>query len=198
MNVRVSQRTFGPDLTTAIDDILHRFGYRDFLADEYPDDWEDRLDNIQELLSVMPEEGTIPEILAEIALFTDQEVDETGESRVNLLTLHAAKGLEFPIVFLVGFEEGVFPTARSLVESSGIEEERRLCYVGMTRAKERLYITGVMSRLIFGTFQRSPFSRFFFELPDDCVSVDDRTNGGHDTGGGGYARNGTHRRRWSW
>lgn len=193
------QTAAAPSLTAAIDDILHRFGYRDFLADEYPDDWEDRVDNIQELLSVMPEEGTIPEILAEIALFTDQELDDMGESRVSLLTLHAAKGLEFPVVFLAGFEEGIFPTARSQDEPDGIEEERRLCYVGMTRAREKLYISGVMSRLIFGGFQRAPFSRFFFELPDDCVTVDDRTKGAnHDTGGGGFVRNGAHRRRWSW
>jgi DNA helicase-2/ATP-dependent DNA helicase PcrA len=140
----------------------------------------------------MPGEGGIAEALAEVALFTDQEVGEAAGSAVNLLTLHAAKGLEFPIVFLVGCEEGIFPSARSLDEPGGIEEERRLCYVGMTRARERLYMSGVMSRLLFGGFQRSPFSRFIFELPDE-TAVDDRTKGG-----GADVRGGPDRRRWSW
>lgn len=182
----------------SINHVLHDAGYEDFIRDEYPDDWEERLENIQELLSIAPEEGTIPEILAEIALFTDQETGDSTDM-VNLLTLHAAKGLEFAVVFLVGFEEGIFPSGRAALEPGGMEEERRLCYVGMTRAKERLYITGVMSRLIFGGFQRSPFSRFIFELPDGCVKIDDRTKGvGYERGGGGYARGGSNRRRWSW
>ena len=112
---------------------------------------------------------------------------------MNLLTLHAAKGLEFPVVFLVGFEEGVFPGARSIDEPGGVEEERRLCYVGMTRARERLYLSGVMSRLLFGEFRRSLFSRFLLELPDECTTVDDRTKGG-----GGDVRGGVDRRRWRW
>ncbi|MDR3254442.1 MAG: UvrD-helicase domain-containing protein [Synergistaceae bacterium] len=178
----------------AIDFIMYNFGYEDYLRDEFPDDWEERSENIRELLSIMPE-GNIAEALAQVALFTDADSDDDG-SRVNLLTMHAAKGLEFQVVFLVGFEEGIFPSGRAVEESSdGIEEERRLCYVGMTRARERLYLSGVMSRLIFGTFQRSSFSRFIFELPDDKVTMDDRTRG---LKGGGDVRGGGHGRRWSW
>lgn len=181
------------DLSGAIHHILYNGNYEEYLRDECPEDWEERMENIQELLSIVPDEGEISEVLAQIALFTDQEVDNAGDSRVNLLTLHASKGLEFPVVFLVGMEEGIFPSARSLDEPGGIEEERRLCYVGMTRARERLYITGVMSRMIFGGFQRSPFSRFIFELPDECAMVDDRTKRG-----GGDVRSGSHGRRWRW
>lgn len=184
------------DFHRVIDFILYNGCYEGYLREECPEDWEERLENIQELLSIMPEEGAIAEILAEIALFTDQEVGERGESRVNLLTLHAAKGLEFPIVFLAGMEEGIFPSARSLDEPSGLEEERRLCYVGMTRTRERLYLSGVASRMIFGGFQRSPFSRFIFELPDACAEVEDRTRG---VGGGTYdVRRGSHGGRWRW
>ena len=182
------------DLDAAIGFILYNYGYEAYVRDEFPDDWEERLENVQELLSIMPGEGDIAEILAQVALFTDQEIDDGGASRVSLLTLHAAKGLEFPVVFLVGFEEGVFPSARSVDEQGGVEEERRLCYVGMTRAREKLYISGVMSRLLFGGFQRSPFSRFLFELPDGaCVAVDDRTKRGAID-----VRSGGNRRRWSW
>jgi DNA helicase-2/ATP-dependent DNA helicase PcrA len=107
--------------------------------------------------------------------------------------MHAAKGLEYPVIFLVGFEDGVFPGARSIEQPDGIEEERRLCYVGMTRARERLYISGVMSRLLFGGFQRLPFSRFIFELPQSSVTVDDRRKGSV-----GNACSGGNRGRWSW
>ena len=178
----------------AVEYVLYHAGYEEYLREACPDDWEERVENVRELLSVVPEEGEIAEVLAEISLYTDQELDEEEQDRVSLLTLHAAKGLEYPVVFLVGLEEGVFPTARSLDEPGGIEEERRLCYVGMTRARERLYISGVMSRLLFGGFQRSPFSRFVFELPDACVQVDDRTQ----RKDGGHAYGSAHRRRWSW
>lgn len=185
------------DVEDAVEMILNDLGYRDFLAEEYPDDFEDRLDNIMELLSVVPDEGSIAEILSEIALYTDAE-SSNGDG-VSLLTLHAAKGLEFPIVFVVGFEEGVFPSVRATDEPGGIEEERRLCYVGMTRARERLFISGAASRMLFGGFQRSPFSRFLGELPSDCITLDDRT-GGVDGGGRGqrYVHGGTDRRRWRW
>jgi DNA helicase-2/ATP-dependent DNA helicase PcrA len=179
-------------LESAINYILYNYGYEEYIRGEFPDDWEERLENIRELSSIMPGEGNIAEVLAEVALFTDQEVGDAAGSAVNLLTLHAAKGLEFPVVFLAGCEEGIFPSAHSLDEPGGIEEERRLCYVGMTRARERLYMSGVMSRLLFGGFQRSPFSRFLFELPDDAA-VDDRTRGG-----GADVRGGPDRRRWSW
>ena len=181
------------DMKCAVEYILHDCGYEEYIRGECQDDWEDRLDNIRELLSIIPEDGTIAEVLAEIALFTDQEVVSELHSQVNLLTLHAAKGLEFPIVFLIGMEEGIFPSGRSIEEPDGIEEERRLCYVGMTRARERLYITGSMNRLIFGSFRRSPFSRFVYELPDDCVTVDDRTKRGESD-----AQSSSYRRRWSW
>jgi DNA helicase-2/ATP-dependent DNA helicase PcrA len=179
-------------LSGAVDFILYNCGYEDYLREEFTEDWEERAENIRELQSIMPE-GDIAEALAEAALFTDQEVENGDGDRVNLLTMHAAKGLEYPVVFLVGFEEGIFPSARAVDSPDDVEEERRLCYVGMTRARERLYISGVMSRLIFGSFQRSPFSRFIFELPDDCVTVDDRTK---RSGGNAYGSG--HRRRWSW
>lgn len=181
------------DLRRSVDFLLYDCGYEDYLREECPDDWEERMENVQELLSLAPEGGDLLETLAEIALVTDLDNDDGEGSRVNLLTLHAAKGLEFPVVFLVGFEEGVFPGARSIDEPGGVEEERRLCYVGMTRARERLYLSGVMSRLLFGEFRRSLFSRFLLELPDECTTVDDRTKGG-----GGDVRGGVDRRRWRW
>lgn len=176
----------------AINFILYNCNYEEYLRSEFPEDWEERSENIREIMSAMPE-GDIGNALAEAALFTDQEVSRDDGDSVGLLTMHAAKGLEFPVVFLVGFEDGVFPGARSIELPDGIEEERRLCYVGMTRARERLYISGVMSRLLFGNFQRLPFSRFIFELPQDNVTVDDRRKAV-----GGNAHSGGNGRRWSW
>ncbi|MDR1514318.1 MAG: UvrD-helicase domain-containing protein [Synergistaceae bacterium] len=182
-------------MDAAINFILYNCKYEEYLRGEFsdkPDEWEERADNIRELLSVMPE-GDIANVLAEAALFTDQEVESEDGDRVNLLTMHAAKGLEYPVVFLVGFEDGVFPGARSIDSADGVEEERRLCYVGMTRARERLYVSGVMSRLLFGNFQRLPFSRFLSELPAGSVTVDDRRKGS-----GGNAYGSGNRRRWGW
>ncbi len=97
------------------------------------------MENVLEILSLVPEDGDIVQVLTEIPLFTDQDTQDDMEDRVNLLTLHAAKGLEFPVVFITGMEEGIFPSARAVEGESDLSEERRLCYVGMTRAKERLY-----------------------------------------------------------
>ena len=182
-------------LAGAINFVMHNCGYMEYLREECPDDCMERLENIRELQSIMPE-GDIAEALAQAALFTDHETGLGGGAKVNLLTMHAAKGLEFPVVFLIGFEEGVFPSARAAESRDGLLEERRLCYVGMTRARERLYVSGVMSRLLFGGFQRSSFSRFISEMAGECVEIDDRTKG--KRGGGVYAGGGGHGRRWGW
>ncbi|MDR3280826.1 MAG: UvrD-helicase domain-containing protein [Synergistaceae bacterium] len=186
-------------LEGAIAYIMYNGAYADYIREEFPDDWEERIENIQELASIMPDSGDIADALAEAALFTDQETILDEGAHVNLLTLHAAKGLEFPVVFIVGLEEGVFPSSRAVdderntVGADAIEEERRLCYVGMTRARERLYMSGVSSRLIFGGIKRSPFSRFIRELPDG-VKIDDRTK----RGGGSDVHRGGNRRSWRW
>jgi DNA helicase-2/ATP-dependent DNA helicase PcrA len=189
----------GNSLEAAVNYILYNGEYSDYIREEFPDDWEERLENIQEIASIMPDSDNIADALAEVALFTDQDMLEGEGSSVNLLTLHAAKGLEFPVVFIVGLEEGVFPASRAVeyerttMDDQSIEEERRLCYVGMTRARERLYMSGVSSRLIFGGIKRSPFSRFIRELPDG-VKTDDRTL----RGGGFDVRRGGNRRNWRW
>ena len=170
------------------------YGYGTFLAADDPDRFEERRENVFELLSVLPEEGDVEQVLAEVALFTDAETTEEDVDRVSLLTLHAAKGLEFPVVFLVGMEEGIFPNGRCLGDRQSIEEERRLCYVGMTRARERLYVSGAESRLLFGAFQRNGFSRFLQEIPEGCTSLEDRTR----MGGLRDVRGSRQRRHWSW
>jgi DNA helicase-2/ATP-dependent DNA helicase PcrA len=182
-------------LAGAIDFIMYNGGYLEYLRGECPDDWVERVENIRELQSILPE-GDIAEALAQAALFTDHETDPGGGAKVSLLTMHAAKGLEFPVVFLIGFEEGIFPSAKSAESQDSLLEERRLCYVGMTRARERLYVSGVMSRLLFGGFQRSKFSRFISEMAGECVKIDDRTKG--KRGSDGYVGSGGHGRRWGW
>jgi DNA helicase-2/ATP-dependent DNA helicase PcrA len=165
----------GETFPEALHYILGEVGYGAFLAQYDQEGWEDRVENVLELLSVVPQGLPLAETLAEISLFTDQETVDDDEDRVNLLTLHAAKGLEFPVVFMVAMEEGIFPHSRCLDDNrEGLEEERRLCYVGMTRAEDRLYLTGARSRLLFGSVQANGFSRFLWEIPDRYKTVDDR------------------------
>ena len=97
---------------------------------------------------------------------------------MGLLTLHAAKGLEFPVVFLVGMEEDIFPSSRAKDQPDQLEEERRLCYVGMTRAEERLYLTAARSRRLYGTTLSKGFSRFIYEVPEQYREIDDRAGEG--------------------
>lgn len=101
----------------------------------------------------------------------EKEYSQAGELKnaVTLMTLHAAKGLEFPIVFMIGMEEGIFPHSRSLMDKHELEEERRLCYVGITRAKDRLYLTFAKRRLFFGQRTAGVMSRFLFDLPEEIV-----------------------------
>ncbi len=151
-------------------EVLSRTGYRKMLEDDQSPEGESRLGNLDELISAAEEAGErgegLTEFLDHAALVADADgLDET--SAVSLLTIHNAKGLEFPVVFLAGMEEGLFPHTRSLNSPSGMEEERRLCYVGMTRAQERLYLTWARSRRRYGGGMSEPTrpSRFLAEVP---------------------------------
>ncbi len=182
------------DLNDILVYILDTMGYESVLRNDDPEGWEERVENIRELRSIVPTGGDLSEMLAEAALFTDLETLNLEDGNaVNLLTLHAAKGLEFPVVFLVGLEEAVFPHFKCLEDREGMEEERRLCYVGMTRAEERLYLSGARSRRLFGTTFRNGLSRFLWEIPDRFKKVDDR--GEEEKTNVGFSGN---RRRWGW
>lgn len=157
----------------AIDYVLSDMGYDVYLKGYDPETYSDRLANVRELKSIVPD-GNLSETLAEAALFTDADTDGDSEDSVGLLTLHASKGLEFPVVFIVGMEEDIFPHSRSKDSEDELEEERRLCYVGMTRAEERLYLTAARSRRLYGGVVNNELSRFLFEIPDDYKSTDDR------------------------
>jgi DNA helicase-2/ATP-dependent DNA helicase PcrA len=127
----------------------------------------DRIENVKELLSVAEtfDEAGLEGFLEEIALVSDIDNYSTDANAVTLMTLHAAKGLEFPVVFMPGMEEGIFPHSRSALDQAQMEEERRLCYVGMTRAKYKLYLLHAQSRLLYGGVQRNIPSRFLSDIP---------------------------------
>ena len=162
----------------AIDYVLNDMGYMGHLAAYDQATYADRLDNVREMKSIVPD-GNLFETLAEAALFTDADTARDSDDAVGLMTLHAAKGLEFPVVFMIGLEEGIFPhTPREDCEDpdSEMEEDRRLCYVGMTRAEERLYMSAASSRMMFGTVMHYAPSRFLDEIPDDYKNIDNRTS----------------------
>ncbi len=135
-----------------------------------------RLENIKELRSVATEFPVLKEFLETVALVEQEyepktvKIREANRDAVTLMTLHAAKGLEFPIVFMIGMEEGLFPHSRSLMDREEIEEERRLCYVGITRAKEKLYLTYANRRLFFGTRTQNMISRFVADIPQHVLA----------------------------
>lgn len=144
------------------------------LYDEKDEEDLQRLENIKELRSVALEFPEIHQFLENVALVEQEYMPDKvkkGEKKdaVTLMTLHAAKGLEFPIVFMIGMEEGLFPHSRALMENAELEEERRLCYVGMTRAKEKLYLTFTQQRLFFGKRTSNVASRFLFDLPPELI-----------------------------
>jgi DNA helicase-2/ATP-dependent DNA helicase PcrA len=125
-----------------------------------------RLENVAELVGSAAEFTVAEEFLEQVSLVADTD-DLDGDNRVVLMTLHAAKGLEFPVVFLVGAEEGVFPHSRSLLDPVELEEERRLAYVGITRAMEKLHVSHAWQRMLFGQSQYNPPSRFLEEIPSE-------------------------------
>jgi DNA helicase-2/ATP-dependent DNA helicase PcrA len=161
-------------LPELLDDVLEQSGYRAMLADG-SEEGEDRWANLLELRSVttryddLSPEDALDRLLEETALVADQDTYEGGADSVTLITLHAAKGLEFPVVFIAGLEEGVFPHSRALDDEKELEEERRLAYVGMTRAKRRLYLSHAWRRATWGMGQASVPSRFLLEIPAELM-----------------------------
>ncbi len=150
-------------------EVIEATGYGPMLREERTEEARDRLRNLQELLAGMEEhaaqEPTLAGYLEQIALVTDLDSYDQSLDRVSLMTLHAAKGLEFPVVFMTGLEEGLFPLSRSGNGDEELEEERRLCYVGMTRAMEKLTLTHARRRRVYGDYQFNPPSRFLGEIP---------------------------------
>lgn len=153
-----------------IDSLIRRIDYLNYLNDGTAQG-ESRQENVKELLSVAEEyeELGLDGFLEEIALVTELENGEQASSSVTLMTLHAAKGLEFPVIFMVGLEESIFPHSRALYDQSEMEEERRLCYVGMTRARQELYMLYANSRVLYGGVQTNPPSRFLSEIDGESV-----------------------------
>lgn len=145
-----------------IESLVKRIKYIDYL-DDGSLQAEGRIENVNELLSVAKEFKTLADFLEEVALVSSVDASTDGDA-VTLMTLHAAKGLEFPVVFMVGMEEGVFPLARASFDASELEEERRLAYVGMTRAREDLIMTAASSRLLYGNYQNNLPSRFLSDI----------------------------------
>ncbi len=154
-----------------VKETLERSGYLETLKSERTMEARGRIENLQELVSVatmfdtQAEDTSLEAFLSQVALVSDIDALEEDAQPVTLMTLHAAKGLEFPIVVLAGLEEGVFPHSRALYEPGQLEEERRLCYVGMTRAKEELYLTYAFRRMTYGMSNRSSMSRFLKDIP---------------------------------
>ncbi len=161
-----------PELTA---ELIEQSGYGPALREERTEEARERLQNLEELLKGMEEhrgsEGTLSEYLEQVALVTDLDSYDQRHDRVTLMTLHAAKGLEFPVVFMTGMEEGLFPHSRIGEHPEDLEEERRLCYVGMTRAMHKLYLTHARRRRVYGDFQFNPPSRFLAEIPARLLAV---------------------------
>jgi len=168
-------------------ELIEASGYGPYLREEKTEEAKGRLENLEALLAGMEEhagsEGSLAEYLEQVALITDLDAYDPSLDRVTLMTLHAAKGLEFPVVFMTGMEEGLFPHSRANAEGEEVEEERRLCYVGMTRAMEKLYLSHARRRRVYGTFQYNPPSRFLGEIPPhllDAAAPGLRRSSGHN------------------
>lgn len=165
-------------VTELVEEILEKTGYREMLKAEKSLEAQSRLENLEELLSVTKnfeessEDKSLVAFLTDLALVADiDSLEDDGEKTdsITLMTLHSAKGLEFPVVFLIGLEEGVFPHSRSLMEEAEMEEERRLAYVGITRAEQTLFLTNAQMRTLFGRTNMNPASRFIREIPEDLI-----------------------------
>lgn len=163
----------GKDVLSLIETVIKQTGYGDMLDKEAEHDpqGESRKENVGEFLSVAKDymdsnpDGNLQDFLENVALVSDVDDFESSDSKVTLMTLHAAKGLEFPVVFLTGLDEGLFPHSRTLLDPAQVEEERRLAYVGITRAERQLYVTNATTRTMYGRISAYMPSRFLAEIP---------------------------------
>lgn len=175
-SVILSERNESKDLSTLelLDKVLQATGYLAYL-DDATEEGKGRVENVKELRSVAEEFPDLVQFLENVALVEnsdkpDRKKASSEQDAVTLMTLHSAKGLEFPTVFIIGMEEGLFPHSRAMLDTSELEEERRLCYVGITRAKEKLYLTYARQRLYFGTRSNNLVSRFLSDIPQNLIS----------------------------
>jgi DNA helicase-2/ATP-dependent DNA helicase PcrA len=170
-----SRAAEGARVSEVIEAAFMESGYYAELDAERTVEAESRKENLKELIGVGTEfearfpEGSLPEFLEQVALVTEQDEYDEAASAVTLMTLHNAKGLEFEVVFIAGMEDGVFPHFRSMTDADELEEERRLAYVGITRARKRLYLTHAWSRSLFGASSYNPPSRFLNEMPTELI-----------------------------
>ncbi|WP_428848851.1 DNA helicase PcrA [Virgibacillus siamensis] len=172
--------------TDMVEAVLQRTGYEQMLKNERTIESQSRLENLEEFMTVTQdfeetsEDKTLVAFLTDLALIADiDKVDDEEteeEEKVTLMTLHAAKGLEFPVVFLIGMEENVFPHSRSMFDDEEMEEERRLAYVGITRAEQQLYMTHAKMRTLFGRTNMNPISRFINEIPEELMEGIEQAN----------------------
>jgi DNA helicase-2/ATP-dependent DNA helicase PcrA len=159
-----------------LDSLIRRLNYLEYLEDGTLQG-EARVENVKELLSVAKEyqDYVLVDFLEEVSLISSIDSVDLSSDAITMMTLHSAKGLEFPVVFMVGMEETIFPHSRALYDQQQMEEERRLCYVGITRAQQELYLTSASSRLLYGGVQHNPPSRFLNEI--DAVVTSDWVEG---------------------
>ncbi|MGV0168916.1 DNA helicase PcrA [Furfurilactobacillus sp. WILCCON 0119] len=210
MMATISAHRSSATVTELTEELLDKSGYLAALKATHSLEDDTRIENLEEFLSVTKQfddhyEPSTPlptdaeaagevvpdgsgdkfvDFLADLALVSDlDDVDEENGQAVTLMTLHAAKGLEFPVVFLMGMEEGIFPLSRALMEEDELEEERRLAYVGITRAKEKLFLTNAFSRLLYGRVQNNPASRFVEEINPDLLHSENQSAGGMASAG---------------
>lgn len=165
--------------------VINESGYRDALLVDKSPEGEARLQNVQEIATVADKyEGleagiSLATFLEEVALISDLDQVEEGHNAITMMTLHSAKGLEFPTVFIAGLEEGIFPHSRSLYEPMELEEERRLMYVGITRAKNQLFLLHAQQRMLYGEFKQSAPSQFLMDLPEELIQGTGQTKRAH-------------------
>ena len=171
--LRAASKLMPPD--ELYDLVIERTGYVKALEEKNTQENTARIENVQELKSNIVNylkeepEGNLAGFLDEVALYTDIDNYDREADCVTMMTMHAAKGLEFPTVFVVGCEEGIFPGLRAIGEQDEMEEERRLCYVALTRAKKRLFLTCARQRMLFGRTTANRISRFVEEIPEDDI-----------------------------
>lgn len=166
-DIKIESQKLKSNLPALIDYITNRINYKGYI-DDGTDIGQSKVENVKELINVSSEYKSLNAFLEAIALMESEEKsDKDANSAVNLMTLHSSKGLEFPVVFMIGLEEGLFPHSKSMLEQADLEEERRLCYVGITRAKERLLISFAQMRKNRGEIIYGEPSRFLGELPQD-------------------------------